>query len=212
VKPERSEAEQRAYMNQLWQAGRPVRSDDPVGRWLQRRGIRLSAYPICLRSHPGLRHSGPPVTTNPGMLAMVSAPTGKPAMLHRTFLTPDGKKAPVDKVRMFCAGKVPTGSAVRLAPSAPFMGVAEGVETSLAAAQMFGVPTWAALCDRGVEKFEPPTAVEHLIIFGDNDANGAGQRAAYALAARLSSRTRIEVRIPDQPDTDWNDVLLDAGV
>src|SRR5277367_4389676 len=89
------------------------------------------------------------------------------------------------EVRMFCAGTVPPGSAVRLAPAAKTMGVAEGIETALAAAKLFEVPTWAALNDRGVETFEPPLVVEHLMIFGDNDANGVGQRAAYSLAARL---------------------------
>jgi putative DNA primase/helicase len=46
------------------------------------------------------------------------------------------------------------------------------------------------------------------MIFGDNDASGAGQRAAFALAARLAPRMRVEVRIPEAADTDWNDVLL----
>ena len=109
---------------------------------------------------------------------------------------------------MFCAGKVPPGSAVRLAPAQPVMGVAEGIETALAAAQLFGAPTWAALSDGGVEKFEPPATTKHIIIFGDNDAGGAGQRAAFALAARLAPRMRVEVRIPEAADTDWNDVLL----
>jgi putative DNA primase/helicase len=141
----------------------------------------------------------------------VSAPTGKPATIHRTFLTVDGAKAPVEKVRMFCVGKVPPGSAVRLAPAAKMMGVAEGIETSLAAAQLFQTPTWAALSDRGVETFEPPADVERLIIFGDNDINGVGQRAAYALAARMAQRVKVEIKIPELPGTDWNDVLPTAG-
>jgi putative DNA primase/helicase len=145
------------------------------------------------------------------MLAMVSDPTGKPVMIHRTYMTADGRKAPVDKVRMFCQGKVPPGSAVRLAPPAKTMGIAEGIETASAVAQMFGVPTWAALSDRGVETFEPPAGTERLIIFGDNDRNGVGQKAAYALAARLTLKLKIEIRVPEVADSDWNDVLLNAG-
>jgi putative DNA primase/helicase len=210
-RPEQSDEARRAALNQLWMASRPVAAGDPVGLWMRRRGILLPVYPPSLRSHTGLRHSGPPVTAHPGMLAMVSAPTGKPVMIHRTFLTPDGAKAPVDKVRMFCAGKVPPGSAVRLAPPAKTMGVAEGIETSLAAAQMFGIPTWAALSDRGVETFEPPAGTERLIIFGDNDTNGVGQRAAYALAARMAPSMNVEVRIPDIEGADWNDAIFEAG-
>jgi putative DNA primase/helicase len=208
---ERSEAAKRAALNELWMASRPVAIGDPVDRWMRHRGIALSAYPACLRTCRRTRHSGPPVTFHPAMLAMVSAPTGKAVMIHRTFLTTDGRKAPVEKVRMFCAGKVPPGSAVRLAPSARIVGVAEGIETALAAGQMFQVPTWAALSDRGVETFEPPAEIKHLMIFGDNDRNGVGQKAAYALASRLASRMRVEVRIPDVVGADWNDVLLNAG-
>jgi len=92
-------------------------------------------------------------------------------------------------------------------PAQRVLGVAEGVETALAAANIFGIATWAALNDGGVERFEPPAEVERLVIFADNDANGAGQRAAYALAARLSGRLEVDVKIPEKPDTDWNDVL-----
>jgi putative DNA primase/helicase len=211
VRTELSEAAVRAAMNKLWCASKPVSPGDPVDLWMRRRGLGATSYPACLRSHPGLRHSGPPVTVHPGMIAMVSAPTGAPVMIHRTFLTSGGTKAPVDKVRMFCPGKVPPGGAVRLTPAASTMGVAEGIETSLAAIKLFGIPTWAALNDGGVEKFEPPTAVEHLVIFGDNDTNGVGQKAAYGLASRLAPMMHVEVRIPDLEGSDWNDVLLNAG-
>jgi putative DNA primase/helicase len=134
-------------------------------------------------------------------------------MLHRTFMTEDGRRAPVGngKVRMFCAGAgmITPGSAVRLAPAAETMGIAEGIESALAAAKLFGMPVWAALSDNGLAKFEPPTIAEHLVIMADNDDNMAGQRAAYALASRL--RTRVEVRIPEEADTDWNDALLNGA-
>jgi putative DNA primase/helicase len=210
VRTEPSEAAKRAAMNKLWCASNPVSPGDPVDLWMRHRGLGASSYPVCLR-HVGLRYSGPPVTVHPGMLAMMSAPTSEPVMIHRTFLTPGGTKAPVDKVRMFCPGKVPPGGAVRLTPAASTMGVAEGIETSLAAIKLFGIPTWAALNDGGVEKFEPPTAVEHLVIFGDNDTNGVGQKAAYGLASRLAPMMHVEVRIPDLEGSDWNDVLLNAG-
>jgi putative DNA primase/helicase len=208
VRKERDEAANRASLNHLWQTGRPVRPGDHVDQWMRGRGIHLSAYPACLRSHPGLRHSGPPVTIHPGMLAMVSAPSGKPMTIHRTYVTPNGTKASVTPVRMFCAGKVPPGCAVRLTPAMPTMGVAEGIETALAAAKLFDVPTWAGLNDRGVETFEPPPGTERLLIFGDNDENQVGQRAAWALAARLSATIKVDVMIPEQSDTDWDDVLL----
>jgi putative DNA primase/helicase len=205
---ERTDEQKRASLNALWRGCELIRGDDPVDRWLHRRGVGMQNYPKCLRTGMRIRHGGPPVSWHPAMLAMVSDATGKPATIHKTYITSDGEKAPVDKVRMFCAGAVPAGGAVRLAMPGPVMGIAEGIETAFAAMKMFGIPTWSALNAGGVERFEPPVETKRLIIFADNDINGTGQRAAYALAARLSGRVAVDVRIPDQPDTDWNDVLL----
>lgn len=204
---ERSEQQKRDALNALWRGGGLVRADDPVDRWLRARGLRMQDYPKCLRTGMRIRHSGPPVTWHPAMLSVVSDTNGKPATIHKTYITTDGQKAPVEKVRMFCAGSVPSGGAVRLAEPGQALGIAEGIETALSAMRMFAIPTWAALSDWGVEKFEPPAETHRLVIFGDNDLHGAGQRAAYALAARLSGRLQIEVKIPEKSGTDWNDLL-----
>lgn len=207
IRTQRSDMDKRADLNALWKSGEPVRTDDPVDRWLRARAVGMQNYPSCLRTCMRVRHSGPPVSWHPAMLARVSDADGKPATIHKTYITTDGKKADVDKVRLFCPGSVPAGGAVRLAVVADEMGIAEGIETAFAAMQLFSVPTWAALSDGGVEKFEPPPEVRRLVIFGDHDAKGAGQRAAYALAARLAGRVVVDVRIPEQVGTDWNDVL-----
>jgi putative DNA primase/helicase len=201
----------RAALNQLWRNGTVVRPNDPVDRWLQNRGVGPQEYPTSLRFGPSVRHSGPPATWWPAMIAMVSDANGKPATLHKTSITADGTKAPVEKVRMFCPGKRPCGGAVRLTPIAPILGVAEGIETALAASKLFGTPTWAALDATGVEKFDPPAGVDRLVIFGDQDVHGIGQRAAYTLASRLSGRIEIDVKIPDEPGTDWNDIVMQGA-
>jgi putative DNA primase/helicase len=145
------------------------------------------------------------------MLARFTDASGKPGTIHKTYLTNAGTKASVEKVRLFCAGSVPAGGAVRLAMPGRDLGIAEGIETALAATKIFSIPTWSALSAGGVQKFEPPVDTKRLIIFGDNDQNGVGQQAAYKLAARLSGRIQVEVRIPEKSDTDWNDVLLGCG-
>jgi putative DNA primase/helicase len=86
------------------------------------------------------------------------------------------------------------------------MGIAEGIETAIAATKLFSVPTWSVLSTYGIETFEPPSSIEKLIVFGDHDPNGAGQKAAYTLQTRLADRITIEVQIPDVVG-DWNDVL-----
>ena len=50
-----------------------------------------------------------------------------------------------------------------------FLGIAEGIETALAASYRFGVPVWSAI----LESWEPPTGVKRMIVFGDNDENCA---------------------------------------
>jgi putative DNA primase/helicase len=210
-RPERSEQQKRDALNALWKSGSPVRSDDPIDRWLHSRGVGMQNYPKCLRTGMRIRHSGPPVSWHPAILAMVSDASGKPVQIHRTYLTADGTKAAVDKVRMLCPGSLPASWAVRLAPAEPVMGVAEGIETALAAMKLFGIPTWSALNADGVEKFDPPVDTKRLIIFGDNDENGRGQRAAYTLAARISGQVEVEIRIPEKSDTDWNNYLLERG-
>jgi putative DNA primase/helicase len=206
-RPQRSEAAIAGALNALWRSGNPVRTGDPVDLWFRHRGITLPVHPTSLRTAMRLRHGGPPVTFHPAMLARVTDPTGSPVTIHRTWLTATGAKAPVDPVRMFCPGKVPPGSAVRLASAGPILAVAEGIETALAAQRLFGFPVWACLTAGRLKTFEPAVGTKRLIICGDNDADGTGQRAAYALASRLQGRLPLEVRIPDQPDTDWNDVL-----
>jgi putative DNA primase/helicase len=208
--PERSEQQKREALNALWRSSQPVCPDDPVDRWLHGRGVGMPTYPMCLRFGPRIRYSGPPVSYHPAMLAMVTDASGKPAQIHRTYLTVDGIKAPVEKVRMFAAGSVPSGGAVRLAMPGPVLGIAEGIETALAAMMLFTTPTWSALNAGGVEKFEPPIETKRLIIFGDNDQNGVGQRAAYASAARLAVRMQVEVKIPEKSGADWNDILMEA--
>ena len=57
--------------------------------------------------------------------------------------------------------------------------------------------------------FKPPEGVKEVTVFGDNDNNFTGQRAAFDLAHWLSLKgIETHVRIPDVPGQDWADVLL----
>jgi putative DNA primase/helicase len=209
-RPQRSEETIRNGLNALWGSGEAVHIGDPVDLWLRLRGICLPAYPTSLRAASRIYHRGPPATFHPVMLARVTDPSGRPCNIHKTYLSATGGKARVEPVRMFCRGKMPPGSAVRLAPPGPILGVAEGIETALAAQLTFGVPVWACLSAGQLAKFEAPAGTQRLVICGDNDADGTGQRAAYTLASRLATRLALEVRIPVQAGTDWNDVLRQA--
>ena len=81
----------------------------------------------------------------------------------------------------------------------------------VAADQLCTTATLAAISAGGMESFEPPSEVKRLCIFGDNDRNFAGQKAAYVLAHRLVRDLEIEVSIPPEPGADWLDVLNDGN-
>ena len=76
------------------------------------------------------------------MIAKMTAPDGKPSILHRTILETRLESTP----RILMPGQVAKGSAVRLMPmDGDEGGIGEGIETSFSAAALEGIPVWAAL-------------------------------------------------------------------
>jgi putative DNA primase/helicase len=219
--------EQKNAMRLLWLRSLALTGEDIASRYLMARGIKLAAWPKFLRWAPGQPywHDRGMLGYFPVLLAKIVAPDERGANLQRTYLREPGLKAevPGDKARKMMAGPIPAGGAVRLAPEAPVMGVAEGVETALAAALIHQIPVWATLSTAGLLRFEPPKVCVKLVVFGDRDEKFGGQAGAYALAHKLGTRPdrsggplECEVRVPesgaaDQPwlanKKDWNDVL-----
>lgn len=207
----RSDEEQRDQMAALWRRASPLDGKDIASRYLERRGIVGPVPPLCVRWLDDLPHfdDAKVRTEHPAMLAKFVAPDGKSAMLHRTYLAEPGVKADVAKPKMMMPGKVPPGGAVRLGAAMATMGIAEGIETALAASRLASIPVWSALTAGGVIKWAPPVEARHIIIFGDRDESFAGQNAAFALAHRIKSEGRnVEVRFPDPEEgKDFCDVL-----
>lgn len=208
-KPERSDDDKRAALNRMWTRATPITVADAAGRFLFSR-TRLTEFPGCLRFVPDLVYLDDTPSRHPAMIARVSGPDGKPVTLHRTYLTPEGGKAAVEAPRRLMEGVCPPGSAVRLAEAGPVLGVAEGIETALAASSLFRVPVWATINTSILKTFMPPPGVRRLIIFADNDSKFGGQAAAFSLAYRLAgSDLTVDVEIPPKTGTDWNDVFLE---
>jgi putative DNA primase/helicase len=208
IRAERSTIDKRRAMNDIWRAAWPITLSDPVGLYLRRR-CKIETFPKCLRYIERLKYFDDPPRWFPAMVAKVVGPTGKPEILHRTFLTEDGRKAPVDAPRRMMPGVIPKGSAIRLFDPADEMGIAEGIETALSAAMLTRIPVWATLGTSLMTSWVAPQEAKRIVIFGDNDLKFGGHAAAYALAHRLAvSGLDVDVRFPPQMGTDWNDVHM----
>lgn len=189
-------------LNRLWTAGVKLDGTDAASEYLAGRDVAHNAS--CLRFHArcprpfGEGHSS-------AMLALVLGADGEAVNIHRTFLAPpvDGKR-----LRAIMPGELPDGSAIRLFPvHGARLGIAEGIETAIAASKRFGLPVWAAINSTMMAKWQPPAGVEEVVVFGDSDAAFGGQACAYALAHRIAVRNKIavEVRIPQAIGRDWAD-------
>jgi putative DNA primase/helicase len=142
----------------------------------------------------------------PGLIALARFANGDRAPgIHRTFLLDDGSaKAPAGKKML---GSV-ADAAVRLyaMPDDGHLGVAEGIETAVAAHDLFGTPVWAALSADGLARFRWPDGTTRITIYAD--AGDAGRQAAATLSDRLN-RADIpnEIVLPLHGD-DFNDDLM----
>jgi putative DNA primase/helicase len=207
TRPERSDDDRLAALRRVYRESAPIADGDEAVRYLRGRGLRLDDLPLSLRTHPGLAYhdDGVMVGTYPAMLATVTDPNGRAVSIHRTYLQ-DGQKAPVAAPKKLMSGLPLAGAAIRLAPAPERrLGIAEGIETALAAYELFEVPTWSCISTSGIESFEPPDDVRELVVFVDHDRNFAGQSAAYRAAHRLALRgLDVEVQIPPEPG-DWLD-------
>lgn len=169
--------------------------------------IRGVADPGCpdLLFHPDL----PDFDTRrgwPGLIALPRLADGTRAPgIHRTFLMDDGSaKAPAGKKMLGSVAE----AAVRLfaMPADGHLGIAEGIETALAAHALFGTAVWAALSADGLARFQWPTGTTRVTIYAD--AGDAGRQAAASLSDRLN-RADIpnEIVLPLHGD-DFNDDLM----
>jgi hypothetical protein len=159
-----------------------------------------------LRFVPALEHK-PSRQTFPAMIALFLAGDRRRLGVQATFLDPRGDgKARVSPPRWNYAPL--RDGAVRLGAASAEMGVAEGVETALAAMELTGIPTWACLGAGRMASVAVPTGVRRLHIFADNDKPGI-EGADKAVEAHPN--LEIVIHRPRENFGDFADVTADRA-
>lgn len=234
----------RNLLRRAWGEAVPVTDPlaAPLMRYLMRR--KLSIEPIAglknFRFHPSLDYvddDGVVVGQFPALLMGVSDALGRPATIHRTYLTENGEKAPVEEPKKvfplpndrslvmpvehprFDGMMVDGGGFIRMGePQAGVLGVAEGFETALAVHLATGMTVWPCVCADLMERFIPPEGVEQIVVWGDLDRSGRGREAAQRLKASAWDMGRKalvfmpSLSIPDDAKgVDWHDVWVMHG-
>lgn len=198
-----------------WAQASPVRVTDEVHTYLKKRGLAetfcQTEFSTELRYHRGMPYHQ---TENSGhgaaypvMLARVTDRHGVVVNMHRTYLD-EGAKAPVDSPKKLMKGAF-KGAVVQLHPvTSDLLGYAEGIETALAAHELFSMPVWAALSAGNLAELDwVPDGVKRVRVFADNDESEVGQFAAINLARQLILRgLEVEVWIPTRRGWDFLDV------
>lgn len=204
------------YLARLWDRAQLLTQSCAAGIYLERRGLAVPNADV-LRFVPKLDywHGAVLLGTFPAMLAAVTDDGGALVNVHRTYLSPDGRKADVPAVKKLCksagamaGASIKVGQPVVRPDGRLGLGVAEGIETAIAASMLGGVPVWPCVSAHGLASFEAPKGVHHLYVFADHDESGTGQQAAAELG-NWAARAGLSVRILAPCAVgDWNDELM----
>jgi hypothetical protein len=191
----------------MWEEAQPL-AGTHAEKYLRARGIRLPPSPE-LRFSPRESHRESGLTL-PALVARLSDEDGF-AAVQRIFLDPVlPKKADVtpNKKTLSKMGY----SSIRLrAPKDDRLGIAEGLETSLSAMQIYAIPVWCAVAAHRLSSIQVPDHVRFISIFADPDPTGREQ-AEKAVIEWEARGKHVELYYPEAhfkgaKEKDFNDVM-----
>ena len=210
-------------LNTVWSETFPADSPEaaPLRRYLSNRGLTVQRYPATIRFHPGLdsvNEDGEFEGTFPAMVAMVVDRDGVPVTLHRTYITDQGRKAPVQsakKLMPYPSDRKASGGAIHLSGTGRVLNIAEGIETAFAVQEMVGGSIWATVNASMMRNLQVGEPVEAVWAWGDLDRSGDGQKSCRDLVDRLRTEGKQatavlpNVSIPEgAKSVDWLDMFL----
>ena len=173
----------------------------------------------------------------PAIVPFLRTPDGRLYSMHRIFIDEDGNKAPFgqygdvkkrmsgikvewDEQKQQYKYRDTKGAAVHLSPAfSPVLGLAEGLETTLAVRYATGMPMHCTVSAQGLSDYIADDEVKVVVIWVDDDRSGAGLKHANIQKEKLEAKGKqVHLMMPTlerQPDVksvDWNDVLLELGI
>lgn len=220
----------RDSLNHVWKDSSTLSSPEarPARLYFANRGIPNVDYrkidSNMIRFVPFLEYyeEGNLVNKYPAIVTMVCGANGRPSTIHRTYITPEGTKAPVQspkKMMRHCAEDLFGAMQIAVIGKSKVLAVTEGIETALAVMSVFNVPAWAAGNAYLLENFAPPKGVD-VVIYADKDRpsrqhpDGHGQSSAKLLLKRLwTEGIKASIKLPDsdipqgKKSVDWIDVV-----
>ncbi len=232
-KPKAKEKDAQAIrdtLNHVWKSSVALTEDiaRPARRYFANRGIHHVDYrkldSNVIRFVPLLEYyeEGKLAGKYPTIVTMICDASGCPAAIHRTYLTHEGTKAPIQspkKIMRHCAENLFGAMRIAVQGKGKVLAVTEGIETALAVMGAFNVPVWVAGNAYLLENFVPPKGCA-VVIYADKDRpsnlhpEGHGYSAAKSLLKRLWEQgihAGIKLPTEDIPQwmksVDWLDVL-----
>jgi hypothetical protein len=197
----------RVLAQRLWDKAAPLTARSLVTSYLQSRAITLPAPPS-LRYSPLCPH--PDKIWLPAMVAKIVNVDDELIGVHRTFLRDDGLGKADNPTQKASLGSFKRG-AIRLGAARPddWLIIAEGIETTLSAMQIYNCAGWSAISAGGLDALILPMGVQKILICADRDKNGIGERCARAAAIRWVREGRqVRLALPPENFKDFNDALI----
>ncbi|MCP3732161.1 toprim domain-containing protein [Sphingomonas sp. MG17] len=196
-----------APAREIWENARPI-AHTRAERYLVSRGI--VTFSSALRYHPATPLGrGRAVRFRPALIAAVRQ-GHEIVSIQRLFLDCAGAALAPDLVKAKLTLGRPLRGAVQLFDAGATLGLAEGVESALSAADLLGIPVWATLGAERLTHIDIPNGVRRLVLLPDADRSGrlAEEKARAVYGGR---DLELETQWPWAGAKDWNIVIKRAG-
>jgi putative DNA primase/helicase len=194
-----------SYARSIWDASKPAKGTLVERYLVKTRRLELPETDA-IRFHPRLRVTHTDRFAPAMVCRMTDIRTDEFTGVHRTFLTDTAQK-----ISKTILGRK-HGSAIKIdGVDGEGIAIAEGVETTIAARYLYR-PVWSVLDAGGMRHFPVLAGIEHLEIFADHDANGAGEAAArHCLERWENAGAEVAIVMPPTAGSDIADFIANKA-